>query len=164
MMYFLPVFGININNQINFFVIVWTSRTVWKVSLFGVFLVRIVQHLDWIRKDTSYLCIQSKCGKIQTRKTPNTDSSRNVGVTSFCSKKAWFFWGCNSCDLTHLRLIFLSYITVWKVSLFRVFLVHIFSHLDLAFRKPHHAFSVFNPNPGKYGREKLRIRTLFTHW
>ena len=110
------------------------------------------------------LCIQSKCGKIRTRKTPNTDSSRNVGVTSFCSKKAWFFWGCNSCDLTHLRLIFLSYITVWKVSLFRVFLVHIFSHLDLAFRKPHHAFSVFNPNPGKYGREKLRIRTLFTHW
>ena len=32
------------------------------MSVFGIFLVRI----------------QSKCGKIQTRKTPNTDTSRSV--------------------------------------------------------------------------------------
>ena len=34
----------------------WTN-TAWKVSIFGVFLVRISEHSDWIR----------------TRKTPNTD-------------------------------------------------------------------------------------------
>ena len=38
----------------------------WKVSLFGVILVRIFQHSDWIRRDTSCLSIFSpiggKCG------------------------------------------------------------------------------------------------------
>ena len=44
--------------------------TVWKVSVFGVILVRTFLHLDWIRRDTLYLSI---CGKIRTRITPNTD-------------------------------------------------------------------------------------------
>ena len=55
--------------------------TTWKVSVFGVFLVSIFPHLDWIRRDTEYLTvfslshrIQSECGKIWTRKTPNTDT------------------------------------------------------------------------------------------
>ena len=29
--------------------------TAWKVSVFGVILVRIFSHLDWIRRDTEYL-------------------------------------------------------------------------------------------------------------
>ena len=41
---------------------VQTVYTSWKVSIFGVFLVRI----------------QSKCGKIWTRKTPNTDTFHAV--------------------------------------------------------------------------------------
>ena len=44
-----------------------------KVPVFGVILVRIFPHLDWIRRDTS-LCIQSKCGKTRTRITPNTNT------------------------------------------------------------------------------------------
>ena len=41
--------------------------TAWKVSVFGVFLVRIFPHLDWIRRDTPYL--RKKCGpeKLQIR-------------------------------------------------------------------------------------------------
>ena len=43
----------------------------WKVSVFGVFLVRIFPHLDWIRKDTPYLSIFSpnarKCGPEKLR-------------------------------------------------------------------------------------------------
>ena len=31
-------------------------------------------HSDWIRWDTVYLRIQSKCGKMRTRVTPNTDT------------------------------------------------------------------------------------------
>ena len=31
------------------------SHTTWKVSLFGVFLVRIFLHSDWIWRDTEYL-------------------------------------------------------------------------------------------------------------
>ena len=52
------------------------KSTAGKVSAFGIFIVRIFPHLDQIRKDTKYLslCIQSECGKIRTRKTPNTDT------------------------------------------------------------------------------------------
>ena len=40
-------------------------NTVWRVFIFGVFLVRIFPHTDWIR----------------TRKTPNTDTFHAVKVT-----------------------------------------------------------------------------------
>ena len=35
------------------------SYTAWKVSVFGVFLVRIFPHLDWIQKDPPYLSVFS---------------------------------------------------------------------------------------------------------
>ena len=42
-----------------------------KVSVFGVILVLIFPHSDWIRRDTR---IQSECGKMRTRIPPNTDT------------------------------------------------------------------------------------------
>ena len=39
-------------------------------SVFGVILIRIFPHSDWIRRDTEYLRIQSECGKMQTRIIP----------------------------------------------------------------------------------------------
>ena len=42
--------------------------TAWKASVFGVFLVSIFPHFDWIWKDTLGLYIQSECGKIGTKK------------------------------------------------------------------------------------------------
>ena len=53
-----------------------TSYTVWKMSVFGVFLVRIFPHSYWIRIDTE--SIQSECGKIRTRKCPNTGTFHAV--------------------------------------------------------------------------------------
>ena len=52
------------------------------MSIFGVILVCIFPHSDWIRRDTDWirrdtpylLRIQSECGKIRTRITPNTDT------------------------------------------------------------------------------------------
>ena len=38
------------------------THTAWKVSVFRVFLVRIIPHSDWIRRLS--VCIQSECGKI----------------------------------------------------------------------------------------------------
>ena len=62
------------------------SVTAWKVSVFGVFLVRIFPHLDWIS-----LRILSECRKILNRKPPNTDTFHAV-----CSKntdsKFWLDW------------------------------------------------------------------------
>ena len=49
------------------------SSTAWKLSVFGIFLVRIFPYVDCIRRDTVYLRIQSECGKIRTRKTPDMD-------------------------------------------------------------------------------------------
>ena len=51
--------------------------------------------------------------------------------------------------------------TGWKVSVFGLFLVLIFQHSDWI-QKDAPCLSAFSPNKGKYGPEKLRIRTLFT--
>ena len=56
--------------------------TACKVSVFGVFLVRVFPHSDWMRRVSLHtqcessvsLHIQSEYGKIRTRKTPNTDT------------------------------------------------------------------------------------------
>ena len=43
--------------------------TAWKVSKYGVFLVSIFPHFDWIRRySVKSLRIQYKCAKIRTRK------------------------------------------------------------------------------------------------
>ena len=54
------------------------------------------------------------------------------------------------------------FITVWKVFVFRVFLVRIFSYSDWI-RRDTEYLCVFSPNAGKCGPEKLRRWTLFTH-
>ena len=53
--------------------------------------------------------------------------------------------------------------TGWEVSVFGVFLVHIFPHSDWI-RRDTPNLSVFSPNAGKNGPEKPRIRTFFTQW
>ena len=57
----------------------FTLCTAWKVSVFRVYLVRIFPHLDWYGVSPR---IQSECGKIQTRKTPNMDTFHAVQVTA----------------------------------------------------------------------------------
>ena len=49
----------------------------------------------------------------------------------------------------------------WKLSVFGVFLVRIFPYSGWIRRNAKY-ISVFSPNAGKYGLEKLRIGTLFT--
>ena len=53
--------------------------------------------------------------------------------------------------------------TAWKVSVFAIILVCIFPHSDWI-RRDTPYLSVFSPNAGKCGPEKLRVRTLFTRW
>ena len=50
---------------VNYFAKSSILDTEWKVSVFGVFLVRIFPHLDWIQRDT--FRIQSKSGKKRAR-------------------------------------------------------------------------------------------------
>ena len=63
-------------------------------------------------------------------------------------------WGYSGSHLISMH-------TAWKKFVFEVFLVCVFLHLDWIRTE---YLSVFNPNAGKYGTEKLRIATLFTQW
>ena len=47
------------------------NQTAWKVSVFGIILVRIIPHSDWI--EVSHR-IQPECRKMRTRIAPNTDT------------------------------------------------------------------------------------------
>ena len=61
--------------------IITEGLTAWKVSVFGVILVPIFPHSDWIWRDT----IQSECGKIRNRITLNTETF--YAVTSLSVKE-----------------------------------------------------------------------------
>ena len=50
-----------------------------------------------------------------------------------------------------------------KSIAFEIFLVSIFPYLDWI-RRDTPDLSVYSPNVGKYGPEKLRLRTFFTQW
>ena len=52
----------------------WQTSTAWKVFIFGDILVRIFR----IRAEYGEILIQSKCRKIQTRKTLNTGTFHSV--------------------------------------------------------------------------------------
>ena len=52
---------------------------------------------------------------------------------------------------------------MWKVSVFGVFLLRIFPHLEWI-RRDTESFCVYSPNAGKYRPEKVRIRTLCTQF
>ena len=70
-----------------------------------------------------------------------------------------FFWTANSRKFDSFLLLR----TVSNVSVFGVFLVHIFPHLGWI-RRFDLEIPVFSPNAGEYGPENLRIRTLFIQW
>ena len=73
----IKIYTMPLTAQNWYFLITFTE---WKVSVFGVFLVRISPHSNWIRRVS--LRIWSECGKIRTRKTPNTDTFRAVFLVS----------------------------------------------------------------------------------
>ena len=56
----------------------------WKVPVFGVVLVRIFPHSDWIQRDA-----ESKCGKVRTRITPNTDTFYAAQLSDGMSLFSW---------------------------------------------------------------------------
>ena len=64
-------------------------------------------------------------------------------------------------DIFVILLKILRTCTEWKVSVFGDFLVGIFPHSDWI-RRDTPFLSVFSPNAGKYGPEKLWIQTFFT--
>ena len=111
--------------------------TAWHVSVFAVFLVRIFPHSDWIRRDTSYLSVFSpNAGKYGPEITPYLDTFHTV---QYCVKR----FRIRSYSGPHSS--------------------QIFPHLDWI-RRDTEYLSVFSPNAGKYGPEKLRILTRFTYW
>ena len=72
----------------------YVTITAWKVSVFGVILVRIFPHLGLIRIDTLY---QSECGKIWTRITPNTNTFYTVYMC-VCFREIVETWNNMICE------------------------------------------------------------------
>ena len=57
----------------------YLDDTLREVSKYGVFLVRIFPHSDWIRRDTEYLSVFSpNAGKYRPEKTPYLDTFHAV--------------------------------------------------------------------------------------
>ena len=55
------------------------THTAWKMSIFGVFVVRIFQNSGWIRRDTEYLSVFSpNTGKYKSVKTLYLDTLHAV--------------------------------------------------------------------------------------
>ena len=108
----------------------YLSITVWKVSVFGVFLVRIFQHLDWISvfRYSISLHIQSECGKIRTRKIPNTDTfhavqsayKTNLSEVTLEENKA-NCWDCWDYYILPSQQICRTCTAMWYVMLFKLF-------------------------------------------
>ena len=91
--------------------------TAWKVSVFGVILLRIFPHSDWILNTERYevsLRIQSECRKMRTRITPNMDTFYAVITIAYRE---------------HPNLLFL-----WRSRVF----FHLFPHLH-----PYPFFALF---------------------
>ena len=70
-------------------------NTAWKVSVFGVILVRILPHSDWKHKINTSLCIQSECGKMRTRITLYKDTHNRQWniykiITYFGETDQWY--------------------------------------------------------------------------
>ena len=109
------------------------------MSVFRVILARIFPHSNWIRRDTEYLPvsvslrIQSKCGKMRTRITSNTDTFH--ALSTFKRQK-------NYCVNLFLK--------EKKGSVFGFLLVCISPHSYWIQRYNSYLF-VFVPNTGKYG-------------
>ena len=62
-----------------------SNHCVKSIHIRDFFLFRTFPHSDWIRKNSSYLRIQSECGKIRTEKTPYLDTIHTVNETKFIS-------------------------------------------------------------------------------
>ena len=84
-----------------------------EVSVFGVFLF---PHLDWIRRVSEYLRIQSECPKIRTRESLNTDTSHSVYwyipqlyrvllLLSLCVNSSHCYWNTSYQHWTRRKLI-----------------------------------------------------------
>ena len=92
------------------------------MSVFGVTLVRIFPHSDWIRRYTVSLRIQSEYGKMQTRITPHMDTFYAVvtfkvmsdifllfylkPLKPLCYRRA--FWNSGKKILFHFKSSFLA--------------------------------------------------------
>ena len=111
------------------------------------FLVNyILFHYKNKSKIQQLLCVHKMNGK-QNKEISNCNSivfDRDWQQVNFNCKIIWYI--C----------------TVWKVSVFGVFLLRIFPYLGWI-RTDTPYLSIFSPNAGKYGAEKLQIQTLFTY-
>ena len=107
----------------------------WKVSVFRVFLVCILQHSGWIT----------------TRKTLNTETFHAMAMMLFCTQK--YITVFSVIDVWQAQRRKCSYLELFWSPFFRIFW-----YLDWI-RRDTPYLSVFSSNAGKWGKMWTRITT-----
>ena len=90
--------------------------SVWKVFVFGVFLVRIFPHSDWVRKDTPYLCVSAYLGQMRENATTKILNicTFYIVMTFVHVSGFWFYQAC--------LLIYSIKPACWFISCFKFWL------------------------------------------
>ena len=70
--------------------------TAGKVSVFGVFLVLISSHLDWMRRDTEYLSIFSLNARKYGPEKPLIQTLFTQWLLQICWWHSVLYWKCNN--------------------------------------------------------------------
>ena len=131
-MVFYLVLGILLSKNLVFALL----HTVWKVSKYRVFLVRIFPHSDWIRRDTKYLSAFSRnAEKYGPEKTPYLGTFHAVSVLH----RALFIMHCSYLILLNIMK---------RLSKTFRLLIFLSSQLEI-FRKSESFLNQFFTIPGK---------------
>ena len=94
--------------------------TAWKVSVFGIFLVRIFPYSDWIRRDASYLSVFSPNAGNAEQKNSEYGQKLAKNSENWLQRIWWIHFGFQI-ELQYLneRIIRISVSTSYSSDLFR---------------------------------------------
>ena len=91
--------GVNLGRLIKERPCYYTHHTAWKVSVFGVILVRIFPNSNWIRRDTEYLSVFNP-------NAANSDQNNSEYGHFQCS----VIWCIESCRMTVQNIYFIRWL------------------------------------------------------
>ena len=113
-------------------------RTAWKVSIFGIFLLRIFSHSDWIRRDTDYLSVFSpnaeKCGpEKRWIRTPFTQWQGRIDKRNYWKKERIYYRTTSMCLSSCLVLKNVFIPSLLGPLCLSLFIKHFFVYIPLGY-------------------------------
>ena len=118
------------------FVVIAFRVTAWKVLVFGVILVHIFPHSDWILRESSHFSVFCRKDqiRIRIRKTPKTDSFHAVCVFTYAS----IHYEIPVYSVTTLKIIQRKTGNTdwyWSIECLRIFFDNILGRFDVVLKR-----------------------------